>query len=130
MSDFVSGHRSLIYGESPGERLREALRSTPWWAISILIHLAILIFAYTYTWEVALPPPEESRTHGRTGTRRLSPLQALVRRHLAARALLHLVAGALNLAVVLIRKGGLVLTRGLEDLRVAHFFSSLTGGVG
>ena len=58
MASAVSESRSAVYGEALHDRLHEILRSTPWWAISLVVHAAILGFAYTYTWEIPLPKDE------------------------------------------------------------------------
>jgi len=58
LANTVSESGSVLYGESLHHRLHELLRSTPWWAASLVVHVAILGFAYTYTWEIPLPKDE------------------------------------------------------------------------
>jgi len=62
MSDFVSDHRDLIYGETLQDKLHLMLRSTPWWAISFLIH-AILLFCVSLISLPAPQPEEEVEMH-------------------------------------------------------------------
>ena len=58
MSSTVSTGGPIFYGETLQDKFHGMLRSTPWWAISLVVHVAILGFAYTYTWEIPLPKDE------------------------------------------------------------------------
>ena len=53
MSDFVSDHRDIIYGETLEDKIHRMLKSTPWWLISFVIH-AVLLFVVS---QIALPVP-------------------------------------------------------------------------
>ena len=57
MSDFVSGHRDLVYGETLQDKLHGLLSQTPWWAISLVLHVGFMIFAYNYQWKTPRPKP-------------------------------------------------------------------------
>ena len=55
MSSSMASQGAIVYGESLRDRLHGLLRNTPWWMISLVVHTAVLVFAYCYTWEVTLP---------------------------------------------------------------------------
>ena len=62
MSDFVSGHRDLVYGETLHDKLHGLLNQTPWWAISLVMHLGFMVFAYHYQWKTPRPKPTPKMT--------------------------------------------------------------------
>lgn len=77
MSSSMVSKRSIVYGESLRDRLHGLLRSTPWWVISLVVHAAVLVFAYSYTWEIALPERETAFRPRLVGRPDLPPVMIL-----------------------------------------------------
>lgn len=56
MAESLTDNRELLYGTPLRERLKSALRETPWWAISVVVHFVlIVIVAPMMTWQFKVP---------------------------------------------------------------------------